>query len=132
MEWLQKIYICILNPFCGISQKINDTTRKRLIYTVVLLLYSTCYIWYSIIGMGYSLTLLSRMIESDFFDYHTYLPGLGETFETSTLESYYHRDLVCIRNTDFCNGFFYRAKHWLLDDVPGDCLGIAMFLYGIW
>ena len=48
MEWLQKIYICILNPFCGISQKINDTTRKRLIYTVVLLLYSTCYIWYSI------------------------------------------------------------------------------------
>lgn len=43
MEWLQKIYICILNPFCGISQKINDTTRKRLIYTVVLLLYSTCH-----------------------------------------------------------------------------------------
>ena len=47
MEWLQKIYICILNPFCGISQKINDPTRKRLIYAVVLLLYSTCYIWYS-------------------------------------------------------------------------------------
>ena len=66
MEWLQKIYICILNPFCGISQKINDTTRKRLIYTVVLLLYSTCYIWYSIIGMGHPLTLLSRMIESIF------------------------------------------------------------------
>ena len=62
MEWLQKIYICILNPFCGISQKINDTTRKRLIYTVVLLLYSTCYIWYSIIGMGHPLTLLSRLL----------------------------------------------------------------------
>ena len=66
MEWLQKIYICILNPFCGISQKINDPTRKRLIYAVVLLLYSTCYIWYSIIGMGHPLTLLSRMIESIF------------------------------------------------------------------
>ena len=66
MEWLQKIYICILNPFCGISQKINDTTRKRLIYAVALLLYSTCYIWYSIIGMGHPLTLLSRMIESIF------------------------------------------------------------------
>ncbi len=102
-----------------------------MIYAVALLLYSTCYVWYSIIGMGHPLTLLSRMIESIFW-YHTYLPGLGETFETSTLESYYHRDLVCIRNTDFCNGFFYRAKHWLLDDMTVIALGLPCFfmVYG--
>lgn len=64
MEWLQKIYIFVLNPFCGLSQKISETSRRRLIYIVAFLLYATCYVWYSIIGMGHPLTLLSRMIES--------------------------------------------------------------------
>lgn len=64
MEWLQRIYIFVLNPFCGISNKINYNIRKSLIYVTCFLLYSTCYIWYSIIGMGTPLTLLSRMLQS--------------------------------------------------------------------
>lgn len=64
MQWLQKIYIAILNPFCGISEKIDSKIKKRIIYGVCFLLYGTCYCWYSIIGMGTPLTLLSRMLES--------------------------------------------------------------------
>lgn len=64
MELLQKFYILILNPFCGLSEKINDKMKSALIYIVCFLLYSTCYVWYSIIGMGTPLTLLSRMLQS--------------------------------------------------------------------
>lgn len=64
MEWLQKLYILILNPFCGLSESISPGIRKAAVYIVCFLLYATCYCWYSIIGMGTQLTLLSRMLES--------------------------------------------------------------------
>ncbi len=64
MEWLQKLYILILNPFCGLSESISPGIRKTAVYIVCFLLYATCYCWYSIIGMGTQLTLLSRMLES--------------------------------------------------------------------
>lgn len=64
MEWLQKIYILILNPFCGLSESISPGIRKAAVYIICFLLYATCYCWYSIIGMGTQLTLLSRMLES--------------------------------------------------------------------
>ena len=64
MEWLQKVYILILNPFCSLSEKIDNRIRKALMFFICFLLYSTCYIWYSIIGTGTPLTLLSRMLQS--------------------------------------------------------------------
>lgn len=64
MEWLQKLYILILNPFCGLSESISPGIRKAAVYIICFLLYATCYCWYSIIGMGTQLTLLSRMLES--------------------------------------------------------------------
>ena len=66
MEWLQKFYILILNPFCNLSGKISPGVKKTCIYIICFLLYGTCYCWYSIIGMGTQLTLLSRMLESIF------------------------------------------------------------------
>lgn len=64
MEWLQKIYILVLGPFCGLSEKIDPKIKKGILYVVCFLLYGTCYCWYSIIGLGTPLTLLSRMLES--------------------------------------------------------------------
>ena len=54
----------MLKPFCSLADEINPVLKKRMIYLVSFMLYGTCYCWYSIIGMGIQLTLLSRMLES--------------------------------------------------------------------
>ena len=63
MEWLQKIYIFFLNPFCRLSEKIESRIKTKLIYVTCFLLYGICYVWYTMVAFDHVPTLLSRMFQ---------------------------------------------------------------------
>lgn len=62
MIWLQKIYILFLNPLHWISKKIDSNLKLKLSRIIIFALSSLPFIWYTLVGYGHILTLLSRML----------------------------------------------------------------------
>lgn len=62
MEWLQQIYMWILNPIYGMTAKISDTIRERTLFCIMFLIYALILIWYSINMFGIYISHTPRML----------------------------------------------------------------------
>ena len=132
MEWLQKVYILILNPFCSLSEKIDNRIRKALMFFICFLLYSTCYIWYSIIGTGTPLTLLSRMLQSILLIMILILLGLEKPMQVVKWNKAVIYTWFALGMLIFIMGFFTEQNtgYWMTGPVIALGLPCLYMVYG--
>lgn len=67
MEWLQKLYIFVLSPFCRITDRIDEKKRTAVAAAVMFLLYGSLLVWYSVNMFDIYISLTSRMVLAAIF-----------------------------------------------------------------
>ena len=117
---------------CNLSGKISPGVKKTCIYIICFLLYGTCYCWYSIIGMGTQLTLLSRMLESIFLIIVLIFLGLEKPLKPVKWNGLFIYCWFALGMLILIMGFFNEAEYGILDDRSCNCSGSSVLLYGIW
>lgn len=132
MELLQKIYIIILTPFCNITGAMNDKVRQALLGLVCFLLYSTCYIWYSIIGFGHDLHLIPRMLVSILLIMLLIVLGLDKELNSVKFNKVFFYPWFLIGILIFVLGFFIKQNlgYWMTGPVLAFGLPCFFMVYG--
>lgn len=127
MEWLQKIYILFLNPFCDMSSIINSSVKKRFIGITCFALFCTCYVWYSIVGIGRPLSLFMRMVVAIALIVILVFLGLEKPLKTIRWNEYVFYSWFLLGMTIFVMGFFtnQNAGYWLSGPVMA--IGLPCF-----
>lgn len=62
MEWLQRIYMAILNPIYGITGRVSEKNRNIISFVAMFLIYGALLVWYSINMFDIYISLTSRML----------------------------------------------------------------------
>lgn len=132
MELIQKIYIFFLSPFCSVAEKADNRFKKRLIYVTCFFLFATCYIWYSVIGLGKPLTLFSRMLESIVLIAILVILGLEKPLQTQKWNKKTFYLWFALGVLIFVMGFFtdQNAGYWMTGPVIAVGLPCFYTIYG--